>query len=80
MKPTRDIVLIKADPVKEKTESGILLKENWKSLPLTGEVIAVGPEVETIKPGDRVGFTRYASVILENDERLCKERQIQWLF
>lgn len=76
MKPLRDIVLIKADPAELKTNSGLLLHENWKSLPLAGEVVEVGPAVVGIEPGSRVLFNRYASVILEEDLRLCKESQI----
>jgi chaperonin GroES len=76
MKPTRDIVLIKADQAKEKTASGIFIVEEWKTLPQTGEVLAVGTDVKAVKVGDRVLFERYASVILENDERLCKESHI----
>lgn len=76
IQPTRDIVLIKADPPKDKSDGGILLVENWKTLPLDGEVIAVGPETRAVKPGDRVQFMRYSSVVLENDERLVPEKHI----
>lgn len=76
MKPKRDIVLIRADKPKEKTASGIFLVEQWKTLPQTGEVIAVGELVKNVDVGDRVLFERYASVILENDERLCQESHI----
>ena len=78
IQPTRDVVLIKADKPKGESESGILLAEEWKSLPLTGTVLAVGPDVTTTAPGDRVGFNRYASVTLEKDERLVSERQLLW--
>lgn len=76
MQPTRDIVLIKVDPPKERTASGIYLKEEWKTLPPTGTVMAVGPKVKTVKRGHRVIFERYAALILANDERLCKEDHI----
>lgn len=76
MQPTRDIVLVRADDVKEKTDSGIYIKQDWKTLPPTGTVSAVGPDVKTVKPGDRVVFERYASVILEDGFRLCKESHI----
>lgn len=76
MKPLRDLVLIKVDEVKKKTESGILIQENWKSLPLTGEVLATGPLVAVVKKGDRVSFERFSSVILPDDQRLCKEGHI----
>lgn len=76
MKPFRDIVLIKADKPRKQTKTGILVAEDWKTLPLTGEVLATGPQVNIVKPGDRVMFERYASIILENDERLCKASHI----
>lgn len=79
MEPVRDVVLIKADSVKDRTDSGLYINEGWKSLPLEGEVLAVGPLVSTIKTGDRVGFARYASIILPNDQRLCNERHILWV-
>lgn len=69
-------VLIKADKPKTQTDSGFHIYEQWKSLPQTGEVLAVGPEVEEVKVGDRVLFERYASITLENDERICLESQI----
>jgi len=77
--PTRDVILIKADTPKQQTDAGILLNEQWKSLPLTGEVLATGPDVTSVQVGDRVGFNRYASVVLENDERLINERHLVWL-
>ena len=74
--PLWDIVLIQADKPREKTASGLLLVEEWKTLPPTGTVLAIGPDVKTVKVGDRVMFGRYGSIILENDLRLCQERHI----
>lgn len=76
IQPTRDLVLIKADEPPEKTTSGLFVVENWKTLPLEGKVIAIGPDVKETKPGDRVMFMRYATVILEDSERLCQEGHI----
>lgn len=76
MQPVRDLVLIQADSAKTQTESGIFLHEDWKSLPLTGEILEVGPQVTQVKKGDRVAFNRYSSIILEDDQRICKETQI----
>lgn len=76
MKPKRDLVLIRADKPQEKTASGLFIVEEWKSLPQTGEVVAIGPLVKDVSVGERVLFERYASVILENDERLCKEDNV----
>lgn len=76
IQPLWDIVLIRVDPPKEKTASGIFIKEDWKSLPPTGVVEAVGPDVDVVKVGDKVLFGRYASVILENNLRLVQERHV----
>jgi chaperonin GroES len=77
LKPTRDIVLVRADKVQEKTKSGFYIKEEWKSVPPFGTVEAVGPEVKTVKPGDRILFERYSSIRMEGDLRLIKENGIQ---
>lgn len=80
IQPTRDLVLVKADKADEQTKSGFFLAENWKTLPLTGEVLAVGPLVTQLKAGDKIGFARYGTIQLSEDERLCKESHILWLF
>lgn len=76
MKPLKDLVLIKADKAEEKTASGLYITEDWKTLPPTGVVVAVGPMVNSVEAGQRVVFERYASIILKDDERLCKESHI----
>ena len=76
MKPTTNKVLVKADRVEESTKSGILIKEDWRTAPPTGVVLAVGPDVTTVKKGDKVLFERFGSVILDDDERMCLESQI----
>lgn len=76
MKPLRDLVLIKVDEVKSKTETGLFIQEDWKSLPLTGEVVAIGPQVALVKKGDKVSFERFSSVIFPDNQRLCKEGHI----
>ena len=79
MKPTKDIVLIKADKPKEATASGILLADTWKTYPHTGEVIAVGPDVVGDLVGKQVIFERYGAIrVLEEAEdlRMCKESHV----
>lgn len=75
LQPTRDLILIKADEAPSKL-GNFHVVENWKTLPLTGEVLAIGPDVFHVKTGDRVSFMRYATVILEDNERLCNERHV----
>lgn len=66
-------MLIKVEPIKEKTNLGLYIKEDWKSLPPYGEIMEIGPDVTEVKVGDTVMFDRYASIILEGDLRLCLE-------
>lgn len=76
MKPVGYLILIKADKQKTQTDSGIFIQEDWKSLPPTGTVLAIGDLVSSVKPGDRVMFERYGSVVVDDDDRLCREEHI----
>jgi chaperonin GroES len=76
MKPLRDVVLIRPDEAKTQTETGILLQEDWKTLPPTGVVEAVGDEVTDVKPGDRVMFLRYSVIDAGDGLKAAKEQHI----
>lgn len=74
--PLGDKILVRVDPPKDKTDTGILIHEEWKKLPNTGEVLAVGPKVDKIVVGDKVVFMRYGATILEKDLRLTQQTHI----
>lgn len=76
MKPLRDCILIEADKKEYTTKSGLYLKENWNTLPPYGEVLAIGPDVATVKVGDRVLFNRYAAMQLEGENRIITEKDV----
>lgn len=76
MKPTKDIILIEADEPVTKTTSGLLIQEDWKTLPPIGTVLEIGPDVTLVKKGDRVVFERYGAIKLEKQHRFCKERHL----
>lgn len=76
VKPTKDIILIKPDKPKDRTDSGLYIKEDWKTLPPIGEVLAIGPDVSTVKVGDKVVYERYGAVKFDRDTSLCKESHI----
>lgn len=76
MRVLGDRVLIEADKAPEKSASGIYMVEDWKSVPPWGVVLEVGPKVVEVKKGDRVLFERYASIILDGQQRLCLEKHI----
>lgn len=70
IQPKGKIVLIDVDKAAEKTSSGILLTaQNWKTLPPTGTITAIGPDVQDRELlGKRVIFERYSSIILPQEE------------
>lgn len=60
--PRHTQILVKPDePLSGKTESGLVRPENEeKEKQAKGTVVAVGPEVEDVKPGNRVIYGAYA--------------------
>lgn len=61
-KPRQDRVLVKPDDVEEITAGGIIIPNQSKmaEVPSRGIVLAIGPEVDDLKPGDRVLYGEYA--------------------
>lgn len=69
LNPLHDRVVIRAVDQETRTQSGIVIPDNAKEKPTTGEVLAVGPGRITddgtnipvsIKVGDRVLFGQFA--------------------
>lgn len=69
MNPLKNNLIVKVDKAAEKSTGGILLATQWKDLPPTGTVEAVGPDVKEplLKKGARVLFSRYSSVEVSTD-------------
>ena len=65
------VVAKKAEPA-EKTGSGILLAGNQNEKPAYAVVESVGPDVKTIKAGDKIIFKEYSTtdVKFESQEYL----------
>ena len=76
MKLLRDMVLIQADPEEKRTASGLHIAREWKKLPQTGKVLGIGPEVEQVKPQNRVHFNRYAFTPMGGDKFIGAEKNI----
>lgn len=61
-------VLVRVDPAPEKTEGGVFISEEWKTLPPTGVIVDMGEPIGTegigvqIEPGDEVFFQRYTAI------------------
>lgn len=68
IKPLKDrVVAVKEEP-KTKTASGILLGEA-KEAPAYAVVEAVGPEVKSVKSGDKIVYKEYSTTNLKIDDK-----------
>ena len=75
LKPLSDRVVLKMVESEETTKSGIILAGSAKEKPQIAEVIAVGPGgivdgkevVMTVKPGERVIFSKYSGTEVKCD-------------
>ena len=69
VKPLGKRVLIKDVEQEEVTKSGIVLPGTAsKEKPITGEVLAVGKEVEDVKAGDKVIFEKYSGTEVKDGD------------
>jgi chaperonin GroES len=56
IQPLADYIVVKADKPEEKTASGIYLTQASQEKPDTAVVVAIGKDVTSVKPGDRILF------------------------
>ena len=69
IKPLGKRILIKQTQQEEVTKSGIVLPGTAsKEKPITGEVLAVGKEVEDVKAGDKVIFEKYSGTEVKDGD------------
>ena len=68
LKPLKDrVVAIKEEPL-TKTKSGILLGEA-KEQPAYAVVESVGPDVKTVKKGDKIIYKEYSTTEIKLDDQ-----------
>ena len=69
IKPLGKRVLIKQVEQEEVTKSGIVLPGTAsKEKPITGEVLAIGKDVEDVKAGDKVIFEKYSGTEVKDGD------------
>jgi chaperonin GroES len=78
IKPLADRVVAVREKAAEKTASGLYLPDNAKEKLAIFTVQAVGPDVKSVKEGDRILYNGYASEITFNNEEILivKEEDI----
>ena len=62
-------VLVERVEETKTTASGIIIPDNAKEKPLSGERKAVGAEVEGVKVGDKVVFAKYGGTEINLDDK-----------
>lgn len=67
IKPLADRVVAVREEAQTKTASGIYLPDTSKEKPVVATVTAVGPDVKTLKKGDRIVYKDYATTELKVD-------------
>lgn len=79
IKPLGDRVVAEREVAPTQTASGLYLPDDAKEKPVTATVLAVGPEVKNVKPGDKILYKEYSTteVTISNHEYLLvKEEDI----
>lgn len=67
IKPLADRVVAVREAAKTQTTSGIYLPDNAKEQPVLAEVKAIGPEVKTLKVGDKIIYKEYTTTEIKVD-------------
>lgn len=61
IKPLADRVVATRVEAAEKTASGLYLPDTAKEKPVMAEVQAVGPDVKSVKKGDKILYKEYST-------------------
>lgn len=67
IKPLADRVVAVREEAATKTASGIYLPDNAKEKPVLAKVQAVGPDVKSLKAGDKIIYKEYSTTELKID-------------
>ena len=67
IKPLADRVVAVRQAAETKTASGLYLPDSSKEKPVMAEVKAVGPDVKSLKIGDRIVYKEYSTTELKID-------------
>ena len=67
IKPLADRVVAQREVAATKTASGIYLPDTAKEKPVLAKVIAIGPDVTSLKVGDRIVYKEYSTTELKID-------------
>mgnify|MGYP001798248775 FL=1 len=67
IKPLADHVVAVREEAQTKTASGLYLPDNAKEKPVVATVAAVGPDVKSVKNGDKILYKEYLTTEIKID-------------
>ena len=67
IQPLADRVVAVREVAATKTASGLYLPDNAKEKPVLANVVAVGPDVKSLKINDRIVYKEYSTTELKID-------------
>jgi chaperonin GroES len=79
IKPLADRVVAEREEAQERTSSGLYLPDNAKEKPVIAKVVGVGPDVKSLKVGDRIVYKEYSTTNLkvnDTDYLIVKEEDV----
>jgi len=79
IKPLADRVVAIREEAQAKTASGIYLPDTAKEKPLIAVVKAIGPDVKSLKVGDKIIYREYSTADLKIDGKeylIIKEEDV----
>lgn len=79
IKPLGDRIVAVKEEVSTKTASGLYLPDNAKEKAVAAVVQAVGPDVKTLKKGDKIVYKEYATTelkIADTEYLIVKEEDV----
>lgn len=65
IKPLADRVVAVKEEAATKTASGLYLPDNAKEKPVLAKVVAVGPDVKSLKADDKIVYKEYSTTELK---------------
>ena len=68
LKPLKDRVVARIEKPAEKTSSGLLLPSDSKEKPSFAVVEAVGPDVKSVKKGNKIIYKEYSTTSVKIDD------------
>lgn len=65
IKPLADRVVAVREVISNKTASGLYLPDNAKEKPVVAKVVAIGPDVKSLKVEDKIVYKEYSTTDLK---------------